>query len=55
MTKAEDESRVYRLVVVVGDRYPQMSSLCARLRLKLLKDFSKMVMNCIDAIQEGML
>ena len=53
MTKAEDKSWVV-VVVVGGGTYSKMNSLYVQLRLKSLKylDFSKMVMNYIDAIQE---
>lgn len=55
MTKAEDKSRVYCLVVmVVGGRYSKINSLCVQPTLKLPKClyFSNMVMNYVYAIQE---
>ena len=51
MTNAKDKSRVYCLVVVVvGGRYSKMNSSCVQLRLKLLKNFLKMVINTMCSV-----
>lgn len=55
MTKADDKSRVYFLMLaVVGGRYSKVNSLRVQPTLKLPKclNFSNMVINYVYAIQE---